>query len=185
MAGIQWSDDYLEGLSPICCECGESCSGCDGVIKLDEGQVAHFECHKQVVGTFEDYIRDASMRCIECGEFCDGCENVKDVALGMVMHELCYEKVLQRIEQNGDLLPETTVSVRLPGEGQLSARQIAIRRHRELFGKRPSKHRKRRPPQSRNHAAKAADRFVQRRGFRGRGRRGRSPRPDRRFRFRS
>lgn len=185
MAGMKWSDDYLDGLSSICCECGESCWGCDGVIKLNDGKVAHFDCYKQVLGTFEDYIRSASMRCIECGEFCDGCEEVKDVALGMVMHEMCYEKVLQRIEQNADHLPGDDVPVRLPSEGQLSGRQIAVRRHRELFGKHRSRHRQRRPPQSRSHASKAADRFVQRWGFRGRGRRGQSPRPARGIRSRA
>jgi hypothetical protein len=156
MTGIKWSDDFLEGLSPICCECGKSCWGCDGVIKLNEGKVAHFECYKKILGTFEDFIVNASMRCTECGDLCDACEDVKEVGVGMIMHGVCYEEVLRRSQQNTEPVPETAVAVRLQGEEKLSRRAISMRRHKELFGEHPKTLRRQRSPTNRSRQGRSA-----------------------------
>ena len=150
MAGMKWSADYLEGLSPICCECNESCWGCDGVIKLNEGKVAHYDCYKKLLGTFEDFIRHGRMRCSECRHYCDASEDVKEIGVDQVMHGVCYEKVLLRIEQKTEPLPKISVAVRLPGEEMLSRLKIAERRHKSLHRKRRAGGQQRRSPKDGN-----------------------------------
>lgn len=149
-----WLDDYLRDWpTTTCAECGESCLGCEGVIKLgekrdnlDTRRVVHSECYKKWMPTFEEFKQGMAMTCSLCRQPCDGSENVKQVALGHVMHGECYRRWL--VEQDTDQLWRRMRSgadlptVVLPGEEGMSREQIARRRNATLFGgvRKPSVH---------------------------------------------
>lgn len=167
-------EEYLRGLSPICTYCGETCIEDVHVIKLADGKVSHGKCYSKVVGTFEDLKRKMESHCSECRKpFVQGDEAI-NLGLGQVFHAACYDIWLERNEKR--LAPLRVgwhdVAVRLPGEERLSRDEIAWRRHSKLIRKRRRKPPRREPPQQRNARWKAGDPFVQRWGYRGRGRQG-------------
>lgn len=141
-----WLDDYLRGWpTTTCAECGESCIGCEGVIKLgelreglDTRKVVHGACYKKRMLGFQAFQQRASMTCLLCREPCDGSEPVKQLAVGHAMHDACYKKWL--VEQDADhlwrrmRLGSDAPTVVLPGEEGMSREQVARRRHAMLFG---------------------------------------------------
>ncbi len=142
-----WLDDYLRDWpATTCAVCGESCLGCEGVIKLgelwegrDTRKVAHGACYKKWMPTFEEFKQRVSMTCLLCRQPCDSSENVQQLALGHAMHGECHKKwlieqdsnnILRRARRAADL-----PTVVLPGEEGMSREQVARRRRAQLFGR--------------------------------------------------
>lgn len=134
---LPWVDGYLDGISPICCQCGQSCYGCDGVIRL-EGTAAHFECYKQRMPSFEEMKSRFSMVCLGCGQPCDGNESVISLTMSQAMHDYCLERLISRLNEVprpiGFVPPSLTAPIVIhPGEKALSWVMTAKRRHRLLM----------------------------------------------------
>jgi len=142
-----WLDEYLRDWpTTTCAECGKSCIGCEGVIKLgekrddiDTREVVHGACYKKRMPTFEEFRQHVAVTCLACREPCDGSEDVMVLALGHAMHGECYQKwiveqdsnsVLRRARRAADL-----PTVVLPGEEGMSREQVARRRRAQLFGR--------------------------------------------------
>jgi hypothetical protein len=139
-------DEYMRDWpTTTCAECGESCLGCEGVIKLgekrddmDTRKVIHSECYKKWMPTFAEFKHHVAMICMLCRQPCDGSEDVKQLALRHAMHGECYRKWL--VEQDADQMLRQArrgsdlPTVVLPGEEEKSREQVAQRRNAILFG---------------------------------------------------
>lgn len=95
---LPWIGGYLDGYSPLCVHCEQTCIGCDGVIRLDDGVCAHFDCYKQMMPSIEEMKARHSMVCLVCGQPCDSSEDAKELAIGQAIHSHCYDAMLRTLD---------------------------------------------------------------------------------------